>query len=61
MTQTETITWHKYPEEKPTSNYPNSYMCQSESCLIRPYFWSKEKFETNDTIIAWAELPKGWK
>ena len=67
----EVIEWHHYPEEKPqvtgtvclvTYKYQER-ICVSSSCFYREKFW----FEgTNcedeiDGVIAWAEMPVGWK
>ena len=61
MTQTEQIVWHKYPEEKPEND--GEYLVQGISGHIRVYQYSvmKDRWFPTWSIIAWAELPKGWQ
>jgi hypothetical protein len=63
MTQTETIVWHKYPDDNPNviggSNEMNLVHHVEGICLM---WWIDDKWEWEDEkIIAWAELPKGWQ
>ena len=78
-TRTETIVWHKYPEEKPNKN-GKMYLVnfQYETMIsdgkidfrfaISCNNWWEEWFYVDDgtlmpeeDVIAWANLPKGWK
>jgi len=63
--QTETLTWHKYPEVKPKDG--KWYLTQddvSESlqmtrwigCLLGAGMWD---YSNSSDIVAWAD-PKGW-
>lgn len=66
--QSETITWHSMKEDPPKGE-----MCLiqlKEYDVIEMAYYSAtgsvwitdtETIEDNDDIIAWAELPKGWK
>jgi hypothetical protein len=64
MTQEEVIYWHKYPDDNPNviagSNETNLvHHVEVGICLM---WWIDDKWEWEDEkIIAWAELPKGWK
>jgi len=67
-TQKETITWHKYPEEKPTVN--GRYIICAKNCdapIVAWWVWF-DFYNYGDLnsakyaeVIAWAELPKGWQ
>jgi hypothetical protein len=69
-TQQETITWHKYPEEKPPKRIVDEILITyifeeivwtaSASRYEKGSFWFRED-EINLHVIAWAEMPKGWK
>lgn len=63
-TQTESITWHKYPKEKPAKK--NYYLVHVQG-MGEKWFTTDEWYHNEwvvhpyDEIIAWTELPKGWK
>lgn len=72
-TQEETITWHKYPNEKPenltyclaTARYNNRYAWFA--VIYKMGRWILQNNNNDDmelhkswTVIAWAE-PKGWQ
>jgi len=59
MTQQETIIWHKYPDEKPNAgNNCCIIFCDEDNYIFTGWY-----FNDNDmsNIIAWAEMPVGWK
>ena len=66
-TQTEILTWHLLNDEKPKDN--NFYLIKfSGQWTVRIYYWNGTKFtntynkhELYFEVIAWAEMPKGWK
>jgi len=60
-TQTETIVWHKYPEEKLTFN--NWYLVDVGEDGIDCKYWSPDDWHYKQfrKVVAWAEMPKGWK
>jgi hypothetical protein len=72
-TQTETIIWHKYPEEKPTRDdyyyvclgYSKERFMGNRLILWKDgkwlTFWITDEAVNDDVIVAWAEEPKGWK
>lgn len=62
--KTTTITWHPYPQEKPTEI--NNYILTTPSHGLRFGAWIKEKDRFMDAgktidVIAWAELPKAYE
>ena len=61
MTQTETITWHKYPDEEPPKF--DEYLVQNKWGHIKMDLFTTDNWYMNEDeyIIAWAELPKGLK
>jgi len=66
-TQTELITWHLFKDEEPQDK--NFYLIKfSGQWSVRIYYWNGTKFtniynkhEPYFDVIAWAEMPKGWK
>jgi len=61
MTQTETIVWHKYSDDCPLPKDRCLYLVDY-GYLIDVVYWLGALFAHNDQVIlAWAELPKGWK
>ena len=75
--QTEVITWKKYPEKVPESDglYLVNLLDDWLSCDVWRYdgdriwtgdegycyFPGEEDGRSDDIVIAWAELPKGWQ
>ena len=66
----EVIVWNKYPDEKPEAS--GAYLVQYGGLLIPykvshwqgfrdKYFLDYDGNNRSKFIIAWAELPKGWK
>ena len=74
-TQSETIVWHKYPKSKPPKKYTLCYYMVSAleggtfttSALWRfgykgwGFYYEEICTEPLDDVIAWAEMPVGWK
>ena len=70
MTQIETIEWHEYPKEKPQNAVMPSYLIQYRApegytdIVVGEHlgeFWNSEIDLSECEIIAWAEMPKGWR
>lgn len=68
MTQTETIVWHKYPDEKPPKKEfylicePYSKISDVGFNVDVAYWFDKNPVEWGwGDVVAWAELPKGWR
>ena len=60
-TQTETIIWHKFPDEIPTAGW--ILVDTQPDHNIDIIWWNDNKplpWLGWDDFIAWAELPKGW-
>ena len=69
-TQQETITWHRYPDEKPIEEgkeYIVTYEFDAEF-HVGEFLWRRHRWwigydgrwnESEMRVIAWAE-PKGW-
>ena len=70
-TQVEEIVWHKYPKLVPNNSVVNAYIVDfvfpegvKDKEIAQYYgdeFVSCEIALDECEIIAWAELPKGWK
>ena len=75
-TQTETIVWHKYPEEEPEMGkhlVSIEYGCHGKRVnsittaifdlvMLGDPLERKWVIDNKDAIVlAWAELPKGWR
>ena len=69
-TQTEEIVWHKYPEETPDSIMGKliTVMFDRDITKTGVGIWTNDwgnqfsgKYIGSAEVIAWAELPKGWK
>ena len=66
-TQTETIVWHKFPDEEPkVSGGIEVYLIQY--ALFTPCIGTSawqggrvRSWSCPDAIIAWAEMPMGWQ
>ena len=73
MTQTETIVWHKYPDEKP--EIVGDYLVSLPEG-VQVAYWSQNKRRFSGwkktisnkkhhqalwSVGAWAKLPNGWK
>ena len=77
MTQTETIVWHPYPDEKPAhSNFYLVHVFYLDIGTFEVWQYDGRDSDGEDIwindggefahmgegkLIAWAELPKGWK
>ena len=61
--QKETIVWHKYPDEKPmeSKGYLIQVPRQIGITFEMAYYPVREGRWGVKDVIAWAELPKGWK
>ena len=74
-TQTEEIVWHKYRDELPSAEEFNIYLISingvGDHNIIRiaayvkiinlgMVFWIDDRLVDN-AVVAWAELPEGWK
>lgn len=63
--KTTTITWHPYPQEKPTENERYLLTCEYKCCIGVTYgkWWDDEFVDIDEEgkVIAWAELPKAYE
>ncbi len=64
--QQETITWHKYPEEKPTEtgNYMIQYKDRTNQSNFDGQLWNSGHWimlPMSWVVIAWSDEPKGWQ
>ena len=65
---TQTITWHKYPQEKPTENekwYLATFSFGKEGMLVHVSYYDIHHKFTDEVgnsydrfVLAWAEMPK---
>jgi hypothetical protein len=63
-TQQETIVWHGYPQEKPPKDgyyLITAHNVINAKAIIYIAIWAGGIFGTGFNVIAWAELPTGWK
>ncbi|HUV82870.1 MAG TPA: hypothetical protein VMW53_07345 [archaeon] len=62
-TQKEVIVWHKYPGEKPSEGgICLTTLWSINYCFVAENHWNGKDFILEpDNVIAWAEMPKGWK
>ena len=66
-TQSETIVWHRYPEEKPTLGgnsmilFCETYVDENGDANTDVYAdWFIDGMDMSD-VIAYADMPVGWK
>ena len=72
-TQTETIVWHKFPEEKPKEGefYLALFMLLSGDTFVETLWYGGNRArgfyrifddkERRENVYAWAEMPRGWQ